>query len=121
MTTDTVNLQEAVDTISKLSSNRILPYFEKEVEGEITKISIPIRTNNPNDTKDVVMRRFLSDWIKGKIEKISVECRYEGLTAGTSYYTDSGEEFPVVGCIVLQWWPRKHETEYEIWKKSQRK
>ena len=120
ITTDTIELQEAVDVVAKLSNNRVLPFYIKEQESDVTKIRIPVVTNNPADKKDVALRRYISDWLKGKIEKITVDTRYEDLPAGTSYY--SGEkEYPVIGCLVIQWWPRKHETEFEMWKRMNRK
>ena len=120
MTTDKANLQDAVTTISKLSGNRILPYYEETKEGEITMIYIPVVSQNESDRKDTAMRKYMSDWIKSNLEeenkKLSVDTRWEKLPPGTSYYKEN-EEYPVLAKLIIQWWPRK-ETEYEVWLKE---
>jgi len=113
---DKKDLSKAVETISKLSSARILPYFEEEIHGDIQKITIPVKEYNPSDKKDTAMRRYMQDWLKLRVKNISVDTRFEVLPIGTSYYTDS-EEFPVKGTIIITWWPRKEGSDYEEWKK----
>jgi hypothetical protein len=116
----TVSLQEAVSVISKLSGARILPHYEKTTEGDITKVTIPTTGENPSDRKDTAMRRYLSDWVKGNMKNTSVDTYYEKLPRGTAYYTED-KEYSVHGCIVIQWWPRKFETEYETYKRMNKK
>jgi len=114
---DTNDLSVAVETISKLSSGRILPYFEQEIHGDINKITIPVKDYNPSDRKDTAMRRYMQDWLKLRFKSISVDTRFEQLPAGTSYYTED-QEFPVLGSIVITWWPKKEEGDYEEWKRK---
>lgn len=116
ITVDTKNLSEAVSTVSKISSNRILPYYELEDHGEIQKMTIPVKQYNTSDKRDTAMRRYLSDWLKRKVENIAVDTRFEILDKGTSYYADD-QEFPVVGSIVITWWPKKPGDDYAEWKK----
>lgn len=119
ITVDKADLQEAVNTISKLSSNRILPFFEIESHGEIQKLSVPVREYNTSDKKDTAMRRYLYDWIRRKVKNVSVDTRFETLNRGTSYYTEQ-EEFPVIGCIIITWWPKKPGDDYEEWKRKKK-
>ena len=116
ITVDNADLQEAVNTISKLSSNRILPFFEIESHGEIQKLSVPVREYNTSDKRDTAMRRYLQDWLKRKVENIAVDTRFDKLQRGTSYYTEE-QEFPVVGCLIITWWPKKPGDDYAEWKK----
>lgn len=114
---DKKDLAVAVETISKLSSNRILPYFVEEVHGDIQKITVPVKDYNPSDKKDTAMRRYIQDWLQLRLKNVSVDTRFEMLPPGTSYYTDD-QEFPVKGSIIVTWWPKKQGSDYEEWKKK---
>lgn len=117
ITVDNEDLQESVNAISKLSSERILPFFEIESHGEIQKLSVPVRDYNTSDRKDTAMRRYMQDWIKRKVENVSVDTRFEVLARGTSYYAED-KEYPVVGCLIITWWPKKPGDDYEEWKRK---
>ena len=80
---------------------------------------VPVCDYNHGDRKDTVLRRFASDWLKRNIEeKIGVDVRYEPMPPGQAYHKN-GQEHPVVAALVLMWWPKPHETEYEQWRKGQ--
>ena len=111
-TIDTNDLQSAVLSVSKLSGNRILPYYEEIKEGELTKIKIPVSSKNISDRTDRAMRGYLSDWIKRNIKDVGVDTRFETMPGGTAYYAEE-KEFPIIGCITVTWWPKKPESDFD--------
>jgi hypothetical protein len=111
-TTVTNDLLSAVVSVSKISGNRILPYYEEEKEGELTKIKIPVVESNPSDRTDAAMRGFLKDWVKRNKENTGVHIQFEKLPRGTAYYNDD-KEFIVIACIVMTLWPKREESDFD--------
>ena len=100
-----INIQPAIDVVSKLTNNRILPYWECSKESDLNIAKIPIQRVNENDKKDVTMRRYITDWVKKQNKRIAAESRFEKLPAGLSYYTEE-KEHRVIACLVITWWER---------------
>ena len=98
----------------------MLPQAFTSSEGDLTKVQVPIRSINPGDKKDSVLRRYAKDWIKLKVENIGIDARFEDLPRGTSFYNTEGEETPVVAALTITWWPKKPETELEVLQRQQR-
>jgi len=119
MTLD-IDLQPLLDTMHKITSGRILNQALLCTENDFNKAQVPVLEINPGDKTDSVLRRYAKDWVKRKLEDVSVEVRYEKLPSGTSYFGDKGEEVPVTGSINITWWPRKQETGLEELKRQQR-
>jgi hypothetical protein len=108
-----------LQTLSKLSSGRILPVVaEHTTEGDLTRVTIPVREVNPADRTDRAMRQYASDWIR-KHGKFTVDARYQKLV-WQSWFDDSGAATPLAGVIVLQWWPQPELTEMEQWERESR-
>ena len=121
ITVDTIDLQPLLQTLSKISMNRIIAECEKTKEDEITQIKIPVKFNNPSDKKDTALRNFSKDWLRRKITKpIGIDARFEELPRGTSFYQEEGET-PVIGCLVISFWPKKEESDFDRLKKQQKK
>ena len=100
-----INIQPALDTVSKLSNNRILPYCELSRENDLNIAKIPVQWENQNDKKDSTMRRYITDWIKRQSKKIAAKSAFEKIPMGTSYYTEE-KEYRVIACFVITWWER---------------
>ena len=103
-----IEIQPAIDTVSKLTNNRILPFYEKTKEADIVKVQIPVCFENMTDKKDTAMRRYISDWIKRQIKNVSTDTRFEQMPKGTSYYTDE-KEYRIIGCLTITWWEKAEE------------
>ena len=109
-TTDIPDPQDAVNTISKLSNNRILPFCVISKEGDISQIEIPVQSAHSTDKKDTAMRRYMTDWLKRHF-RVSTDTRFELLPKGISYYTDD-KEYPVFAKIVITYWPKPEEEKF---------
>jgi len=99
--------QEAVNTIARLTNNRILPFCEITKEGDISQIEIPVQAQHLTDKKDTAMRRYVKDWLKRHYE-VATDSRFEKLPVGTSYFTEE-KEYPVFAKIVITYWPKPKE------------
>lgn len=100
-----IDIQPAINAVSKLTNNRILPYWESSKENDLNIAKIPLQWENKNDKKDVTMRRYITDWVKKQNKKIAADSRFEKLPAGLSYYTEE-KEYRVIACLVITWWER---------------
>tara|TARA_Y100001973_G_scaffold104608_1_gene175022 strand:+ start:26185 stop:26562 length:378 start_codon:yes stop_codon:yes gene_type:complete len=114
-----LDLQPLLDTLSKISGERVLPYVQHTQEGDLQIARIPVQDVNPGDKTDLALRRFSIDWLKMQVENVGVEAKFEMLPAGTSYYTDE-KEVPVRASINITWWPKKPEPELEQLKRQQK-
>lgn len=119
-TTVDIDFQPLFTTLSKISGNRVVPDCFISVEGDITKIQIPVREINPGDKTDSVLRRFAKDWIRRQIEDhIGIDARFERLPANTAFFHED-EEVRVVAALTITWWPRKEVPELEQLKRQQK-
>ena len=105
-----IDIQPAVNTVSKLTNNRILPFYEKTKEADLIKAQIPVCYENQTDKKDTVMRRYIADWIKKQIKNVATDTRFEKMAPGTSYYTDE-KEHRIIGCLTITWWEKAEDSE----------
>ena len=110
-TTD-MDLQPLLDILSKVSMGRVLPYAEQKTEGDYSIANIPVKALNPGDKTDLALRRFAADWFKTRLEKTATDTRFEKLK-GLSWFTEKKEEIPIVGRIIISWWPRPEIPEFE--------
>ena len=110
-TTD-IDIQPAINTVSKLTNNRILPFYEKTKEADLIKAQIPVCYENLTDKKDTVMRRYISDWIKKQVKRVATDTRFEKMAPGTSYYTDE-KEYRIIGCLTITWWEKAEEDDWK--------
>lgn len=105
--TDKPKPQEAVNTISRLTNNRILPFCVITKEGDISQIEIPVQAQHLTDKKDTAMRRYIKDWLK-RHHNVATDSRFEKLPTGTSYYAEE-KEYPVFAKIIVTYWPKPEE------------
>jgi len=113
-----MDLQPLLNDIAGVSGNRVLPFAEYSKSGEISTARIPVTRVNANDKKDTVIRRFIRDYVKRQDDALAVDARFEDVGPGMAYRRD-GKEYPVVGALIVTWWPRAPETEFEAIKRLQ--
>ena len=119
-TTVDIDLQPLFTTLSKISGDRVIPDCLTSVEGDITKIQVPVREITPGDKTDSVLRRFAKDWVRRQIDDhIGIDARFEKLPPNTAYFYDD-KEVPVVAALAITWWPKKPEPELEQLKRQQK-
>ena len=101
--------------------DRILSECIHTKEEDIQKIEIPVKEINDADKKDTALRNYSKDWLKRKVSHpLGVDTRFKLLPLGTSFYGDGGE-IPVVGCLVLSFWPKKEESDFDKLKRQQKR
>jgi len=101
--------------MNRLSGDRILADASRDQEGEVHRATIPVvaRVTGPERT-EATLRTYAKDWVvKKSVAPLRARCTYEDLDAPKKWEYDDGtlEERPVVGIIVLTWWPRPQEVE----------
>lgn len=112
-----LNLDSLLTTLAKVSGDRILPVLaESTEEGDLCQVKVPVRLENPADKADMALRKYSRDWIK-KQGKFNVEAKYQALQ-NQSWFEDDGTEIPLVGLLVLTWWPQPELTEFEKWERE---
>jgi hypothetical protein len=116
-----IDTDPLVYTLHKLSGGRVLSESIRDKEQDMHILQIPVVEPNPGDKTDAILRKFSRDWIRDRLEKVSVESKYEPLPPGTSYYLTSGKEVPVQGKITICWWGRRQKTDMEELKDQQKK
>ena len=120
MTVD-IELQPLLDTLHKISAGRVLNAAMLSSEGDFSKAEVPVQEPNPGDKKDMTLRKYAKDWLRRQSNEIGIDVRFESLPPRTSFYDSKGREVPVMGVIVLSWWPRKETTELEELAEQQKK
>lgn len=112
-----MDIKPLIDTLSKVSEGRVLPFVDVRKDGDLEIAKVPVRARNDSDKTDLALRRYASDWLKRQAE-VSVDTRFEELR-GVSWFSDDGTETPIVGALVISWWPRPKMSEFDALKKLQ--
>ena len=122
-----LDITELLETLHLTSSKRVLNVAETSKEGELTRVRIPVTEILASDQTDASLRKFARDWLLRKAEAakppqhIRVDHRFEPMQ--TFWLDEETNEpiAPVVGAIVLSWWPRPKVPDYEDLARRQKK
>lgn len=92
-----------------------------KTEDKLTIAKIPVIAPNPSDKTDQALRRFSADWLRENVKEVSVDTRFEKLRGGTVWINDTTlVSTPIIGALVITWWPKPPMGEYEMLLASQR-
>lgn len=112
-----LDLKMLLTTLARVSGERVLPVLvDPTEEGDLCQVSIPVTAENPADKADQALRRYSKDWIK-KQGRFNVEAKFQPLK-NKSWFDDEGKETPLVGLIVLTWWPQPELSEFDKWERE---
>jgi hypothetical protein len=116
-----LDLKPVLTTLSKITDQRILPECVVTSEGDLHQATIPVAGTNPGDETDQAMRRYARDWVK-KQGKYSVEVKFQKFKPSDKkvWQYDDGRETPIVGAIILTWWPQPELSDFEVLERMQR-
>lgn len=109
-----IDLQPLLDTIAKISGDRIIPHLFDESEDEFKRFRVPVKERNEGDLKDTVIRRFIKDWLRRKDANIGVDVRWVQVAPGFAFHGDDGSVTPLVATLDICWWPKRQPTEMEL-------
>lgn len=109
-----LDLKPLLNTLSKVSGNRVLPDFALVHEDDIYIATIPVQRENPGDRADRALRKYARDWVR-KQGNFSVEDAFEKFKPEqrVCWDHDDGRQTPIAGAIRLTWWKRPELSDRE--------
>lgn len=116
-----IDLTDLLQTLTRLTNGRILPFAETTKVSDVTEARIPVASQDEADLKEVRLSRFIRDWLHRKKEEIGTDCRLEVFKKPMTYTDPAGVQHPVTASLLLTWWPKPKPTQYEELIELQRK
>ena len=103
------DFKDIIRTASMATMGRVLPVFTEEVSEDKTTVMVGVTYPNPEDTKDVQLRTYISDKMRARNPLLRMFTKWKPLPPGTAFHhkQEGGvRELPVVGALVFTWWEK---------------
>lgn len=115
-----INWAPVLDTVHRISDRRIGASGAYRTEGEFRELKVPVFQPNPDDSKETNIRKFLRDQLSLRYPETRFEVRFEAPREPLAWL-DAGATEPreVCGLLVLTWWPKPPESDFENLKRLQ--
>jgi len=110
-----MNLEPLLQTLSKITAGRIVPWADVEEVGDLCMARIPVRFVEASDKTETFIRRYVKDWLKKQQERLAVDTRFLPMRGPEAVFTDDeGITFPIAGVLHIRWWPKPELSEQEL-------